>query len=102
MKKGNHRQRHSANKRRSNMPDFQGWKLKTHGHIDAVKAIVAAVPSEEYEACLTRVSSMAVAAYVRTGVPDFHLTAYGAEIIAHVEAPNFIDRVLTVELTLPH
>ena len=102
MKKANHRQRHSAKARRSNMPDFQGWTLETHGQLDAVKAIVAAVPGEEYEACLTRVSSMAVATYVRTGVPDLHLTAYEAEIIAHVQAPNFIDRVLTVELTLPH
>jgi hypothetical protein len=101
MKRRNRRQQPVTTQPMSK-PDFRGWRLETHGHIDAVKAIVAAVPSEEYEACLTHVSSMAVAAYVRTGVPDFHLTAYGTEIIAHVLAPNFIDRVLSVELALPH
>lgn len=100
MKRRNRRRR-PAKTQPSFKPDFRGWRLETNGGKSVQDAIMAAAPKGLYESCLKNISSMAIETYERTGVSDLYLIAYGAEILAQVHAPNFIDRVLTVDLKLP-
>ena len=100
MKRRNRRRR-PAKTQPSFKPDFLGWRLETNGGKSVRDAVMAAAPEGLYESCLKNISNMAVEAYERTGVSDLYLVAYGAEFRAQVQAPNFIDRVLTVDLKLP-